>query len=824
MSARINSALEKLFQKHRIIFWYDEESHLRDSFDAVDLNAIEKVEIQNNEFGLKYRLIREEPDQKFLVYKAGSEPAPKDNWLLDVQLAHTDFRTDKASLWLAELDLPYHFKPIVANHEAFFRRAERRDRLRESVTSTDTPSQILLKMLGVCTQSDLRLDSVLESLLAEYAEGKSEKYELIESCNLVEILWQRTKDAYGYDSTTKSVKDFAIKLFRSCYNTEVKGKGDLKTEALVFLKRWKDSRSQGNAFEKISDEFVDLVRSDLENQNLKSLAETDYFRLIDQKVLSELSAAVLGRTMTAGEVTQVVRGRRRGHWYRDYSHMYEAIEHAAELTGLLDSLKIDLESLAQGVELYRETFFRIDQVYRKFIYHMQQAGNATFFEKLNESLCGRYTNGFLLPLCDRWQELLDQAESWSIPNTRPQSGFFSHYVKRMTDKNKKVYVVISDAMRYEIGEELCRRIRQEDRFEADLEHMVTGLPSYTQLGMASLLPNKTLQIEDDSTVSVDGQSSSGTVNRGKILKNAIGDAMAIQADDFLRNKTEDVRSLVRDHDVIYIYHDRIDDIGHSRDSEREAFAAAETALDEVVRIVKMLTSGNATNIVVTADHGFLYQDEVVESDFSQAEVTGSTIATDRRFVTGRDLETKGAVTCYNASQIGLAGDVQVAVPKSINRFRKKGSGTRFLHGGSTLQETLVPVLQVRKRKKTDVSEVEVDVMPPTTSVISTGQVSVAFYQTAPVSEKVHPRVLRVGLYASDGELISDQHQLVFDLSSENARERELKLRLVLSKLADEYNQQPITLRLEELIKGTEEFKEYKSQQYTLRRSFTSDFD
>lgn len=86
----------------------------------------------------------------------------------------------------------------------------------------------------------------------------------------------------------------------------------------------------------------------------------------------------------------------------------------------------------------------------------------------------------------------------------------------------------------------------------------------------------------------------------------------------------------------------------------------------------------------------------------------------------------------------------------------------------------------------------IDVMPPTTSVISTGQVSVAFYQTEPVSEKVQRRVLRVGLYAGDGELISDQHELVFDLTSENARERELKLRLVLSKQADNYNQQPIT--------------------------------
>ena len=97
MSQRIQKALGKLFQKHRIIFWYDEENQLRDSFDAVAVEGVKKVEIGNNEFSLKHRLIRQEPEQKFLVYKPGPEPELKDNWLLDVQLANTQFRTDKAS-------------------------------------------------------------------------------------------------------------------------------------------------------------------------------------------------------------------------------------------------------------------------------------------------------------------------------------------------------------------------------------------------------------------------------------------------------------------------------------------------------------------------------------------------------------------------------------------------------------------------------------------------------------------------------------------------------------------------------------------------------
>jgi hypothetical protein len=85
-------------------------------------------------------------------------------------------------------------------------------------------------------------------------------------------------------------------------------------------------------------------------------------------------------------------------------------------------------------------------------------------------------------------------------------------------------------------------------------------------------------------------------------------------------------------------------------------------------------------------------------------------------------------------------------------------------------------------------------------------------------------VLRAGIYCETGELISDSHELVFDLSSENPRERELQIRFVLSRKADEVNGQEVILRLEEKHIGTSHYKEYKSLRYKMRRSFTSDFD
>jgi hypothetical protein len=46
--------------------------------------------------------------------------------------------------------------------------------------------------------------------------------------------------------------------------------------------------------------------------------------------------------------------------------------------------------------------------------------------------------------------------------------------------------------------------------------------------------------------------------------------------------------------------------------------------------------------------------------------------------------------------------VEVQIPKSINRLRLKGSGSRFVHGGASLQEVVIPVLKINKKRQSDV--------------------------------------------------------------------------------------------------------------------------
>lgn len=830
---KISQALSNLFDKQRIVFWYDTRLEFRADFETLELPDVEKIELANNEFGVKYRLLREQPEQKFLLYREGAEPPHLHNWLLDVQLASGNcFRTDQVALWLAELELGPDCYPLLEAHVAFFESAKRREALGKLLEPGDSQNLLQRKMLAVCAGNEPRLDVILENLLGDLAASKDVRIKLIESSGLNVYLWEQVKRAYGYSSEQPGLHDFVIELFKACFMLGIDPayKARLSAEALVFLKRWKDSRSHEQSFEALSEQCAAVLQIDDKLQTLdwRSLLELDYFELIDRKILSELVRAVVARTVTAQEVEQWVRQRRQSHWFERFKDVYLALEHAAQFIQVLDITQLQMESLTDGVQKYVSQWFRLDQRYRKFVYHLRESGQASLLGELAMQVENLYGNNYLSRLNDRWQQHVDAAQQWEAAPVVLQRNFFSRYVQPFVERKTKVCVLISDAFRYEVGEELQSLIRQEDRFEAELEPMLSMLPSYTQLGMAALLPNNSLQLADNDSgdAIVDGQSAQGSVNRGKILATRVPASQVVRAKDLLAMNQADSRALLRDNEVVYVYHNLIDKTGDTRDTEERVFSAAEETLSELIRLVKKLTNANASNVLITADHGFIYQNHPLqESDFLSGEPEGDEVLyRDRRFVLGRSLREGASFKTFNPVQLGLTGTLMVQIPKSINRLRLKGSGSRFVHGGATLQEVVIPVIRINKKRQSDVGRVEVEFIGGGGKTITTGQLAVVLYQTEAVTEKLQSRRLRAGLFTLDGELVSDQHELLFDFSSANPRERELPVRFILSRKADEANNQQVELLLEETVDGTSHFTRYKAARYTIRRSFSSEFD
>ncbi len=827
-ASAVREHLARRFDTQRVVFWHDPEGEYARELDGLGLEGVETVRVENDEYAVKDQLLHVAPKSKFLVYRAGAVPIGIGNWLFDLELAYGVFTADRTSLVQQDLGLAADgIDDVVRVHEKFFRAAKRVQSLKALLDPDDDADKLRAKMSAVLLgQREHSLLELTRTLLTENAAGVDVKYRALVDYGLDEFHWKGVAAIYGYASPSPSVDDLVLWVFRQAIDGFASERpGGLRNIQLDFASLRNDRRSTDALATLAKRAASDLdYASNIEGATFRDLVGNDLFEEVERKIISDLARAVAERTVTAREVSDVIRSRQSSIWIDGYRTLYAAIGSASELLSELATLTLTVPSFDEGLNRYRREWFRIDQLYRQFVFAARTAEHSGPLETLRAEVEKFYANKFLYELGGAWQQQVDTAERWRSSSLRPQTSFYAEHVAPIIrEGRKKAVVVISDALRYEVAEELGTRIRQEDRFDATLDAMLGVLPSYTQLGMAALLPHKRIgHSKSGDPVLVDGQRSDGTANRNKVLSAVSG--KAIQAEDVLSLSREELRELYAQHQVLYVYHDRIDATGDKARTERQVFEAADDALRELVDLVKRLTNANATNILITADHGFLFQDTALADSFYLSTLPqGDEVAvTNRRFVLGRGLKDNSAFRTFTPEQLSLDSDLEVQIPKSIHRLRLPGAGSRFVHGGAALQEIVVPVLTVNKKRKSDTRLVNVEVLPESDK-ITTGQLVVKVFQSEPVSEKVQPRTVRAGLYVGE-TLISNEPELTFDQESTDKRDRYQSAHLLLSQDANEFNNRAVEFRLEERIPNTNQWRVYAKAMYTLRRSFASDFD
>ncbi|GAA0724083.1 BREX-1 system phosphatase PglZ type A [Dactylosporangium roseum] len=828
-AATVRPHLERWFENRRIVFWHDLDGQYAADLDDLELPGVQTIRVANDEFGIKRRLLHDEPTSKFLVYRSGQVPAGIGNWLLDLELAYGVFTADRTALVVQALGLTGKgIDEVVQTHERFFNATKRVQSLRALLSPEDDAIDLRAKMSAVLLglKDSHSLLEITRALLIENAKEQHTRYDALVDYGLDGFYWRGAASIYGYESASPSIDDLVLWIFRKAADGFKSDRpGGLRNIQLDFASLRNDRRSQEALATLAKRAARDLDYASLiEDASFRDLVAVDLFQEVDQKIISDLARAVAEQTVTPREVADVVRARQSSVWINGYRQLYTAVASASELLGELSSLNLGMRSFDDGLERYRRKWFRIDQLYRQFVYAARTAEYPKPLEALREQVEKRYTNKFVYELGNAWQQQVNQVDTWRSTALRSQTGFYAGYVEPLVrDGDKKAVVIVSDALRYEVADELGSRIRQEDRFDATLDAVLGVLPSYTQLGMAALLPHSTLKHSADARVVLaDDQPTNGTAFRGKILESVGG--TAIQAEDFKALNADERRELYKANRVLYVYHDRIDATGDKPSTERQVFEAVEDALRDLVDLVKKLASANATNIFITADHGFLFQDEALaDSFFLSTQPQGDDIkVVNKRYVLGRGLKVDNAFVAFEAARLGLESDLEAQIPKSIHRLRLAGGGSRFVHGGATLQEIVVPVLAVNKKRKSDTRLVSVEVWPESDK-ITTGQVVVRLFQSEPVSDKVQPRTLRAGLYVGE-TLISNVASLTFDQASADKRDRYQNARMLLSQDANDYNNRAVEFRLEERIPNTNQWRVYAKAIYTLKRSFASDFD
>jgi uncharacterized protein (TIGR02687 family) len=401
-----------------------------------------------------------------------------------------------------------------------------------------------------------------------------------------------------------------------------------------------------------------------------------------------------------------------------------------------------------------------------------------------------YSGWFIGQLSSAWGAVIEGSgllDTWRIDEVLNQYDFYARRVAPAFDSGaKRVYVVISDAFRYEAAEELAARLNSKSRVKAKLEPMLGVLPSYTALGMASLLPHAQLsyKLNDSLDVLVDGAPTATLDARSAILAKHGG--VAIGRDDLMEKGKDKGREFVKPYKLVYVYHDRIDAIGDKRGTETKTFEATAQAIDELADLVGFIVNNlNGSTVLVTADHGFLYQESALEEADRTIlpEDPPGVIKPKKRYVLGRGMGTTPKAWCANTSVTAKTapgdGSVDFWVPKGAGRFHFVG-GARFVHGSAMPQEIAVPLLTVKESDsdKAKTKTVEASLLGSSNKVVTNKQ-RFAFIQNEAVSERVLPATLLVSIRDGDRP-VSDEQAVTFDSASPMLDERKRSIMLTLA--------------------------------------------
>ena len=834
-TSRIHESLDAALARKRVVLWYDPNGDWASEFDGYQSAAAEKLRVESNEFSVKVAISRAPLEQRFLLYLPSAKPSEPENWLLDLLLSGHEFTADRASLDIQEAGLTLEFKELAKEHVKFFRSPVRTTKLKELLRPNDDEAAVRLKMLAVLAKQPPDIDKLLLDAFrqADTANADDPIESLYGSHQLSAHFWQAVADKFGYTSPEPNLRDFAVALFNSV--SSLGPAGDLQPHARVFLSIWKDSLSFRPAFDQWSDYLAGALR--VEEQLLDAPADydpadDDTYELIERYVIRNLLERFQAEASDA-ELLDVIRTRSNSCWFAKHAHGYRALEQAISFRSLLAKADLQVPSFDQGLQRYCNGWWRLDQAYRRCIVHARAYQQPGLLKPLREWLENHYVNNVLLPPTDRWSDQVAKLSSWSSAALPRQQDFHMRYVHApLSSKGlKRLFVVISDALRYEAARDFADRLNSQagKGWQAEVEALLGVLPSFTQLGMAALLPGAQLGLNTtDATALVDGQSATGTANRDKILKAyAKGRAKAIQAEDFLGLATsKEGADLTKEHDLIVIYHNRIDRIGDKRESEADTCQAVEDSFEELERILRKITSLKGSQVVITADHGFLFQQEPVDAnDRSEFPAAKALSVKNLRFALGTGIKPTAGQKVFTAAQLGLSGDWEAVFPLGLDRFPRSGSGSRFVHGGTSLQEVVVPVIRLKKERKEESRCVDAELLR-VPDKITTGKLVFGLFQVEAVEQRrLLPLQLRIALYAkADGALLCEPRTVRLDSASGEAREREQQISLELSNTASAYDNQLLELRLEQLLEGVNTPVLYKTKDVKLLRPFGSDFD
>ena len=808
---------------NKITTYFERDPELRvlfifhDAWVADDLDRVEWpegyrwVRFIGDWFTTKYRLDHEWANDKVVIYFDQVSPLEKkslqsDFPLMDVLAANMEFHMQDAAAFMQQYDIPLSMTNFVDKNIQQLQSSKMMRLLEQyyrdgSITEDVAVRAFLSSYMGL--QRVLDWDNILLEVIflgrKTMAQKRMEFFNrLRKNKTIVDKLQQRLTDIFGtgYDDNTEEKVGNIVQILK--YNAITQNLAPIDADdykkyrisdsyALQQMNRLIElARSQDSKTQILNEVFEELGGSIRDENIIKWYGTQAKYNFVPDGLCIPIVKTLLGEKIET-EPTAVIQRLEdliiRHHAEDSLSNAMDYAVIAARYYEYIQSLEtLTLNTPDDYVAAYQHNWYRIDQLYRlstEAYYTLQP--DSKLFETMQAAKkkldlhYAKYSNRMNL----QWTECVKDAGGFGGIHILRQQDF---YAEKVAPVQKKLVVIISDALRYEVAEELIGTLAKR-KHVAHLDAALAMLPTETKFCKPAMLPHQRLKLYGDTTgqnMAVDNKILDKTIDRSKHLESYKENAICVdysEVSDYDQDKNREIFK----HPLVYVMHDNIDRKGHGGTAEDVVENCRKTISELDTLIHKIHETYNVTQVIVTADHGFLFNDkEFKEKDKFPVEEEALEKTT-RYYLTNSEEPAKG-VAKYRLSDVsGMVedGNIFVAVPEGTNRFNAPSGGYMFTHGGASLEEMIIPVLISQHERVDTKQSVGVFVLDQKLSV-QASRLRFKLLQTDAVSMEMKGRVVTCALYDGD-EMVTAEKPYTLDKTDPSLDNRKIQVDLTLNK-------------------------------------------
>ena len=764
-----------------IVSWYDEDGENAEYIQDIkeSLGGVEIVIFNDNPLFVRNYVLNEIPGEDVIIYRAETHPEPTDNPLIDLELANSQdvFIPDESTLILNALELDESHRRVVIKNIRFFKNQKRLRDIRKFLP-VDSPDELQMAIYAVLFEAeDRRLERVLVAIFCQYRAGNGNFANLLKLINREELV-KLLSDYFGIAiNDPDDLGELWVSTLITYLKTSLSESVELQRYAKFLLPNSGNARIfvrdlmnlTPNEFRDFSVEVANKygLGKVLRELKLQDYIDCDAVAVADELVISEIITLL----ETKQDVSELLRSRETGFYYserRDDYKMLAAANHfrliARQLAGELKTTDKDT-----AIKHYADELYLVDMAYRHFNFYYDHTAKTDDYKDLAQIIEYLYSEEWVLKLAEKWENSV-VGEDWTATKHTMASDFYNKYLRTLEDKKDRVFVIVSDGLRYEVAKELAAaNTLVSTGADISTDILLSLLPSITPIGMAALLPHEKLEFDGDTTVLADSVKTDAG-SRDTILKSANRDNLAIKFEDVRAMKKSEWKTFFSGKKYVYIYHDKIDITGEHDDAA--TFTACDKSISEISElIVDLHTTFSGVNVLVTADHGFFYQTGTLEARSKMPKIVDADKQKARYAIS--NTQDKSALN-FRLSDMFEGNNKYISTPHANVVFAKQGGVGRYYHGGSLPQEVVVPVLSFKSSRK-GMARDKVNITYAGISLKITNAITyLTFLQNEPVSAEKMAARYKACFENAQGERISDEVTIIADSTEKEAKSREYR--------------------------------------------------